>query len=187
MRNSSLKRQYGKLIFDHRNQWIVIFILVSMNIVLTTAYVFKSERIVLVPSWQGKEGWVENSAVSSSYLEGWATYLASMLLEVTPQTIESRHKFILRYASTQYYNSLQKKLEEERGRLIKDGVSTSFLPIEINLNPESLKVTITGQFISYIGGRFHQATRDTYELKFEIKNFELKLVSFELRERKNAA
>ena len=81
-------KKYNNIITGQRNLFLVLTIFLAITTLLLALKIFSiKEKIIMVPGIN-KELTVEGNIISDNYLEESALLYASMLLDLTPGTIE---------------------------------------------------------------------------------------------------
>jgi conjugal transfer pilus assembly protein TraE len=128
--------------------------LVLLAAVLFAAVVFAPrERTVLVPPEIHHSFWVEDSHVSSQYLEEMGVFVARSYLDLTPDNLDFNMHTLLRYASPALYGDLQRELMSAKTRLIADNAATSMSIKEVRSDPVHSRVVVIGTLSTRIAGR----------------------------------
>lgn len=181
--NAAILQQNLSKLLKQRNHTVMLLIaMLVANIVLGLALLTSSERVVIVPSNIKQKFWVATNKVSSAYVEEMAIFLINQLLDVSAASANYQRELILRHVAPEYYNVLNKRLQKEAEYYKEEQVATAFKPVEIDIDESSTSATITGDLISFVGTKRVSQQRDSYALKFRLKNNELLLTSFELLE-----
>jgi len=169
-----------------RNASIALsFILGVSLIIVSSLLIFKNERIVVVPYGFEKEVWTENGKVSSHYLEKQADIISQLLLNKTAISATRNKDFILTLTDPSFYGTLKRKLIQEE-EIIKDqGVSFVFLPIETTPEAQSMKVSVVGDRVTYLGDKKVRTQREKYTFSFRFNGKALLLIGIEREEVSN--
>ena len=162
-------------------------ILLVSNVLLCIMFLFKNERIILVPPTIEKSFWVSKSSVSQEYLEEMSLFLSNMLLDITPSSADFQRSVALKYVDPSYYNTLRARLIKEAQTLKKEGISTSFKVLKIRPNKDDLTVEITGTLMSYVGAARVREIQEVYVMKFNYKAGRLLLEEFQEKGKQNEA
>ncbi len=136
------------------------------------------QRTILVPPEIHKTFWVEASHVSGEYLEEMSYFLMQLILNVTPLSVESQSKLLLRYASAEAYGPLSTLMANSARRLKRDGASTLFNLRALDLNEKNLSVQVEGQLTTFISERRVAQTTKRYALEFEYSGGRIFLKTF---------
>ena len=146
------------------------------------------DKVILIPPHVSQDIWVMGGVVSTSFIEEWALYLSSILLNVTPQTADFSYKAVLKYVHPESLAFLQKKLYKDLKNMKENQISTVFKAktIEISQKEESSKAKILGTFSTFVGSKKIEEVDKTFILMFRTSSYmpQLSLLSFE-EENKN--
>ena len=81
-----------------------------------------------MPPTINKSFWVESDKVSADYLEQMGYFLAQLVLNVTPQSVDYQSNLLLQYAAPASYGELKTAMAVAGERLKRDGAATVFSP-----------------------------------------------------------
>ena len=164
-----------------RNQVLIAgSLLVISNLILSGLLLFSSQRVVIIPASPAKSFWVDGSRVSVEYLEEMALFFAQQILDVSPASAAYQRDVVLRYTDPSYYNALKKRLTEEEARYQGGQLATSFKPVQIKVNEGQFSAEITGDLVSYVGGRMSSSARECYLIRFGYQQGRLLVTQFTL-------
>lgn len=166
-----------KLLSQRNNLFVLAGALVFSNVLLVVGLICKHERIILVPPQITKTLWVQGSEVSQEYLEEMGLYISKLLLDLSPTSFPYNHAVLLKYATPEAYGNLKKQLMKDGEHYTKLQLSTHFKPTEITANPQTLRVEVKGQLLSYVAGKQIQDSQETIFLKFAMRGSGLLLES----------
>lgn len=161
-----LKQNAAKLHSQRNVVSIVCGVQVLVVGILSTALLFKSERIILMPPEIKKEMWFQGGKVSASYLECLGEYISKLLLDITPTSFPHNHEQILKFATPEAYGALKDQLMSDGDQYTKLQLSTHFYPNQLNVNTKTLEVKVKGTLTSYIAGNKVKDSQETIMLKF---------------------
>lgn len=164
-----------------RNYSMCLNVFLSGLLVLTLLVLVRTANkttTVLVPVGLSQESIVATNGVSDSYLIQWTEYIASLKLNVTPETIAYHQHAMLPYISNAAYGKFRAVLIEEQDRIITEGISTVFYPKETKvIDKTHFKTRTAGLLHIYIGDMHHDTKPVSYELSFDYINNRLLLNS----------
>ncbi len=134
----AITTQYLTTFKKQRNFFIAFLVLsLSINLVQGLERLFAKQKVVILPPAIHQEVWVRGAEFSESYLEEWAYYLASLLLTVSPYTIEYQTDLVLRHVSPGLYSKLKQQLRQEAEHLQKNNAATVFHAKEVIIRPSA--------------------------------------------------
>jgi conjugal transfer pilus assembly protein TraE len=169
MRVDFLQHNMTELLFQRKGLLIVVGLMAFSNGLLSAGYLYKNERIILVPPHINKTLWVQGGEVSQSYLEEMGLYITKLLLDLSPASFSYNHEVLLKYATPEAYGSLKKQLMKDGEHYTKLQLSTSFKPTEVTAYPESLEVTVKGTLASFVAGKHIHDSQEVLSLKFSLR------------------
>jgi conjugal transfer pilus assembly protein TraE len=169
-------------LMEQRNGYLVLacgLILLSLLLTSLSFYLSNRERIVLVPPTIEHSFWVSSNDVSPEYLAEMSTFFAYLRLNVTPESVDEERALLLRYVDPKYYSELNNRLIRERDRIMREHISSSFYPVNIEVDTKALTVRITGDLISSVGSTVLSPERLTYLVKYHYDQGRLWVSEFE--------
>ena len=84
-----------------------------------------TQRTVVVPPAIDRSFWVARDSASSAYLEQMAAFVAWLVLDVTPSSIDWKKDVLLGYVEPDQHGALKTRQELEAARLKRINASTS--------------------------------------------------------------
>ena len=134
-------------------------------------------RTVVVPPSINKSFWVTRDKASGEYLEQMGSFLAWLVLDVSPSTIDWKKEILLGYVEPDQYAALKTRQDLEATRLKRINASTSFSPQQLAPSEDAQSIVVRGRLrtlvngvetandlkaylveFSYAGGRIHLKT-----------------------------
>lgn len=132
-RNRGLALTIGALIVGH---------LLALAVVL---HLLAGAKTVIVPPSINKSFWVSRDKASSEYLEQMGSFVAWLVLDVTPSSIDWKKDMLLGYVEPAAQGELRIRQELEATRLKRISASTYFSPQQLVPNEESQSVLVHGR------------------------------------------
>ena len=165
-RNRALALAAGALIASLVVALVIIVKLIGM------------ERTIIVPPSVEKTFWVTKDRVSREYLEQMASFIAWLVLDVTPDTIDWKKDILLNYVSPEQHGLMKARQEVEAERLKRINASTSFLPQQLVANDHDQTVAVRGRLRTQVNGQ--ETTTDTkaYLAEFQYAGGRMHLKAF---------
>lgn len=111
-----------------------------------------SERTVIVPPAINRTFWVARDSASREYLEEMAGFVAWLMLDVSPSTIDWKRNVLLNWVSPDQHAAMKTKMDLEADRLRSNNASTSFLIQQFTADEKEQSVLITGRLRRQING-----------------------------------
>src|SRR5271169_4298260 len=110
------------------------------------------ERIVLTPPAIDKSFWVTKDRVSASYLEQMGGFMAYLILDVSPSSVEWKKGTLLQYVVPDAYGTLQTRQDLEADRIKRLNATTQFSVGQLAPNEDDLSVNVKGRLATFING-----------------------------------
>lgn len=112
-----------------------------------------SERTIVVPPQIDKSFWVTRDKASREYLEQMGGFMAWLMLDVSPSTIDWKRDLMLNYVEPDDYAALKTKMDLEADRLRNNNASSSFLIQQLTANEKDQSVLLAGRLRRQINGQ----------------------------------
>ncbi len=138
-----------------------------------------STRTVVVPPTLHKSFWVQRDRASSEYLEQMAAFLAWLVLDVTPASIDWKKDLMLGYVEPEHYGALKTRQEVEAERLKRINATTTFAPQQLISSEDQQSVVVRGRLRTLVNGMETSHESKTYRLAFGYSGGRMHLHSFE--------
>lgn len=165
-RNRGLALAVGALIFG-----LLISLLIIVRLIGT-------ERTIIVPPTIEKTFWLTNDRVSKEYLEQMASFIAWLVLDVTPATIDWKKDILLNYVSPDQHGSMKARQEVEAERLKRINASTFFLPQQLVANDQDQTVAVRGRLRTQVNGQETATATKAYLAEFQYAGGRMHLKAF---------
>ena len=152
----------------------------ATNLALAIAYVTaeKTVRTIHVPPQIEKTFWVEGDRVSVEYLEGMGIFIAGLLLNTTPSTVDYQLQTALRYMDPRNFAELQRRLTQSAENVRKEGISSYFTYVRVRVDEKTQRVALTGNLEVWIGGNRVSERRAVYLMTFKTVDGRITLTDF---------
>jgi len=159
-------------------RYVVFFLLIFVGYLLLL-YTEKVERekIILLPPAVYSRVFITNDSASPEYIKEMADYVIYLATNYTPDTIDSRLNEFLKYVEPSAYQLLRKQIKEISTDVKFYGRVQAFYPERFHVDPQSKRVLITGKLIKSYMGKTLEDKRQTYVLRFVIRNGEFLVTS----------
>lgn len=169
MLNSNLFRRWNEL------NKIVAILLIS-NVVLAVGFTIAAaknatshERVVLVPPNMTESAEVAWRNASGEYFKSWGLYVATMIGNITPSTVDFTVDSLSNLFAAEIYTSLREKLlaiaQDEN--LKRAGTVNYFSPVQAIYEPATAKTFIAGNLIIKYRNRM-DTQPVVYEMQIEM-------------------
>ena len=165
-RNRSLGLTVGALAVGHDVALIVI-----LNLIGTV-------RTVIVPPSIDKSFWVSRDKASSEYLEQMGSFIAWLVLDVTPSSIDWKKGVLLGYVEPGQYGALKTRQEVEAERLKRVNASTLFMPQQLVPSEDAQTVVVRGRLRTLVNGFETGNDLKAYLVEFSFNGARMHLKTF---------
>lgn len=165
-RNQSLSLALGGLILA-----LLICLVIVLNLI-------GAERTVIVPPSIEKSFWVTKDRVSKTYLEQMGSFVAWLILDVTPASIDWKRDILLNYVAPDQYGAIKSRQELEAERLKRINASTFFLPQQLVANEDDQTLVIRGRLRTQVNGQDTATETKAYLVEFQYTGGRIHLKTF---------
>ncbi|MBY0241988.1 MAG: type IV conjugative transfer system protein TraE [Burkholderiaceae bacterium] len=164
-----------------RSQRIALGMLcVCLVIALAIAYALVgAQRIVVVPPQVAKSFWVSGERVSSAYLEQMGGYVAWLMLDLTPASVEWKKNALLSFVAPEDYQALKLQMELEAERLRKMNGSTYFQLQQLEPDEDTQTVLLTGRLRTLVNGQETSLRQKRFRAVFHYRGGRTQLKTFQ--------
>lgn len=144
-----------------------------------------SVRTLVVPPSINKSFWVERDKASADYLEQMGSFIAWLVLDVSPSSIDWKKDVLLGYVEPAQHGALKTRQELEATRLKRINASTVFLPQQLVPSEETQSVVVRGRLRTLVNTQETSNEQRAYLLEFGYAGGRMHLKTF--KELPNAA
>ena len=109
-------------------------------------------RTVIVPPSINKSFWVMRDRASSEYLEQMGSFIAWLVLDVTPASIDWKKDMLLGYVEPDQHGVFKARQEIEAERLKRINASTVFAPQQLVPSEDAQNVVVHGRLRTLVNG-----------------------------------
>ena len=109
-------------------------------------------RTVVVPPALNQTFWVTRDQASHEYLEQMGSFIAWLILDVTPASIDWKKDVLLGYVDPDQYGALKTRQEVEAERLKRINAATVFAPQQLVPSEAAQSVVIRGRLRTLVNG-----------------------------------
>ncbi|MDR1424116.1 MAG: type IV conjugative transfer system protein TraE [Azoarcus sp.] len=114
--------------------------------------VMGTERTVIVPPTIDKSFWVTSGKASGAYLEQMGSFIAWLVLDVSPATIDWKKDILLGYVEPAQHGALKARQEVEAERLKRINAATAFTPEQLVPSEDGQSVVVRGRLRTLVNG-----------------------------------
>lgn len=165
-RNRSLGLTVSGLIFA-----LLLCLVIILNLIGT-------ERTIVVPPSIDKTFWVTKDHASREYLEQMGSFIAWLILDVSPASIDWKKDILLNYVVPHEHGAMKLRQEIESERLKRINASTSFLPQQLVPHEDKQTVVIRGRLRTQVNGQDTATETKAYLAEFQYAGGRMHLKAF---------
>ena len=140
-------------------QQAITFSLVGALLLLSLMLLRHQPQVILEPPTRVSTFTVQGDRVDQNYLTEMAQYVAHMMLDVTPATIERRNDEVLKWVHPATFGAMQNRMTVAAKRLKDANATTIFWPSQVAPDPDKLRVAVIGSLETYVNGTRVQADK----------------------------
>lgn len=151
-------------------QWLTLGLACAILLLIFVA-LGKTQTVVLEPPTRAKAIGMTGDRVDSAWLEEMGSWIAHMMLDASPLSIEKQQAQVLHWTHPIRYGSLQQQMAIAAQRLRESNASTMFWLEQVAPDPDRQRVALIGQLETYVNGvRVNGASKAvSYIAEFESK------------------
>jgi conjugal transfer pilus assembly protein TraE len=109
-------------------------------------------RTVVVPPSINKSFWVTRDKASGEYLEQMGSFIAWLVLDVSPSSIDWKKDILLGYVEPDQHGAFKTRQELEATRLKRINASTSFAPQQLVPSEDAQSLVVRGRLRTLVNG-----------------------------------
>jgi len=137
-----------------------------------------SVRTLVVPPSINKSFWVERDRASSEYLEQMGSFIAWLILDVTPASIDWKKEILLGYVEPDQHGAMKTRQELETTRLKRINASTVFMPQQLVPSEDAQTVVVRGRLRTLVNGQETANDPKAYLVEFSYAGGRMHLKTF---------
>lgn len=153
----------------------------AISQILSLLIVFRlqgSERTVVSPPSINKSFWVTRDKASSEYLEQMGCFIAWLILDVSPSSIDWKKDTLLGYVDADQYGALKSRQELEADRLKRINATTSFAPLQLAASEDTQSLVIRGRLRTLVNNVETTNELKAYRIEFGYAGGRTHLIAF---------
>ena len=165
-RNRALGLTVGALASGH-----ILALVVILNLL-------GSVRTVVVPPSINKSFWVTRDKASNEYLEQMGSFIAWLVLDVTPASVDWKKDILLGYVEPEQHGELRTRQDLEAARLKRINASTFFMPQQLVPSEDAQTVIVRGRLRTQVNGLETANDLKAYLVEFSYSGARVHLKTF---------
>nr|WP_297529741.1 type IV conjugative transfer system protein TraE [uncultured Roseateles sp.] len=150
-------------------------LLVSLLVILT---LLGTVRTVVVPPSINKSFWVTRDKASTELLEQMGSFIAWLVLDVTPSSIDWKKDLLLGYVDPAEYGALKTRQEVEAERLKRINAATTFAPQQLVASEANQSLTVRGRLRTLVNGFETANELKAYRVEFAYAGARMHVATF---------
>ena len=166
-RNRSLGLAAGALVAGQVLSLVVILMLLG------------SVRTVVVPPSLNKSFWVTRDKASGEYLEQMGSFVAWLVLDVSPASVDWKKDILLGYVDPAQYGALKTRQEVEAERLKRINAVTAFAPQQLVASEETQSLVVRGRLRTLVNGLETANELKAYRIDFDYAGARMHVAGFQ--------
>jgi conjugal transfer pilus assembly protein TraE len=137
-----------------------------------------SVRTVIVPPSINKSFWVTRDKASGEYLEQMGSFVAWLVLDVSPSSIDWKKDILLGYVDPEQYGALKTRQEVEAERLKRINAATAFAPLQLVSSEDSQSLVVRGRLRTLVNGVETANDLKAYRIDFAYAGARMHVAAF---------
>ena len=182
MKLSDYFNTYKGAIEVNRYSRLLVLLLAISNVVLGIAVSTKDRTVVMVPPVLEQDAWVTTQDGSMSLRESWATYVAMMLGNVTPRSVNQVGPMLGKIVYPGAYKEVMESLAVLKKEVETEQLEIQFSPTGVFNIPSKNKVAVSGEFRMRSARGAEKRFIRTYLIGVGIRNYSPSVTSIEILE-----
>lgn len=154
---------------------LAVGMLLALTIIIN---LLGTERTVVVPPSINKSFWVTSKRASSEYLEQMGSFVAWLILDVTPSTIDWKKDILLGYVDPAQYGPLKTRQEVEAERLKRISAATAFAPQQLVASEDTQSLVVRGRLRTLVNGYETANDLKAYRIEFGFAGARMHVIGF---------
>lgn len=182
MNLSNYFKSYKGALEANRYSRVLIILLGISNVVLGIAVSMKDRTVVMVPPTLEQEAWVASTDGSMSLRESWATYVATLLGNVTPRSINQVGPMLGKIIYPGAYKEVMESLAVLKKEVETEQLEIQFSPTGVFNIPSKNQVAVSGEFRMRSARGAEKKFIRTYLIGMAIRNYAPSVTSIDIIE-----
>lgn len=152
------------------HRYLLIGLLVT-NVVTAFAALRTERTVIMIPPNLTEKVEISRQDASAKTFEAWGLFLAQLLGNVTPNTLDFVADSVSPLLSSQIHRETVNAMHDQINALKIDKISTTFTPNQVYYEQDTNKVFVTGQLTTKGPNDKPEAAYRTYEFQIAIVNY----------------
>jgi conjugal transfer pilus assembly protein TraE len=164
-----------------------IFIILTATIVILVFFIMKladNKRVLVIPPRVDKEFWVAGNEVSTTYLEQVASYIADMVMNVSPVNVDRAYDTILPFLTTdpELVGLIRTELLTQADTIKEEDIYQSFYIRKVWIDKENHSITVSGISRRSTGNLYIGSQSASVKITYKISNGKFIITKLEVND-----
>lgn len=150
------------------------FVLLSLTsnilLVFQNKYLSSHRETVVTPMAYNAPFVISEANSSASHMQMMALSFIALRLNVSPETVDAQHQFLLGYVKSSVQPDFRIILAQEAQRIKNNVVSSAFYQTQLQIFPDQNRIDIRGVLKTWIGNADPQVDIKQYSLQLSYTN-----------------
>lgn len=149
----------------------IMIVLVACLLLALVMLLNKTERVILQPVTLSENAWLESDEASISYKESWGTYLAILLGNVTPATLDFIRERIEPLLAAGIYNDVITAMERQANDIRENRASFRYELRSVKYEIATQKIFAHGYSYEVGAAGDEKRHEKSFEFKIRVRNY----------------
>ncbi|ARW85421.1 type IV conjugative transfer system protein TraE [Aeromonas salmonicida] len=149
---------------------LVLSLISTIYLVIQNNYLSTHREKIVTPMAYNAPFVISESSSSASHLQMMALSFMALRLNVSPETVDAQHDFLLSYVRPGAQPDFKVTLAQEAQRIKENEVNSAFYQTQIQVFPDQSRVEINGVLKTWIGNGAPTADLKKYSLFLSYEN-----------------
>ncbi|ASD99303.1 type IV conjugative transfer system protein TraE [Salmonella enterica] len=134
---------------------------------VTNRALIHEQRTVVTPMTYNAPFVVSETKADTEYFRMMTLSFLALRLNVSPETVDSNHAFLMSFVEPEAREEFKKVLQEEAAQIKANDVNSTFYTTEINVYPVDGRIDVRGVLKMWIGNSKPSTEIKTYRLRLK--------------------
>lgn len=172
MNAQRFRKSFNDLLSDNRWLRIILAIAAVTTFIAVSGLLSKDQRIVLQSVTLTDNAWVESNSSSESYKTAWGAFLAMLMGNLTPDSLDFVKERLEPLLAPEIYNQTMTAFESQAQDLRDNRVSMRFEIKSVDFERATGKVFVHGyRYATASSSDKPQRSERTYEYKIRVREY----------------
>lgn len=149
---------------------LTLSLIATILLVMENKYLSSHRETIVTPMAYNAPFVISEATSSASHLQMMALSFMALRLNVSPETVDAQHEFLLSYVKPGAQPDFKIVLAQEAQRIKSNEVNSAFYHTQLNVYPDLSRVDIRGALKTWIGNGKPQTELKHYALQLDYQN-----------------